>query len=120
MQPITIRLPDEIETDYRRRAAAAKKQLSVFLRDQLLEATPPEQELNRATLEAEIDALKKEIEALNNAVLKMTNGLVRIAKFQRAILFHAISDFCGEDTARKAIEAADKAMVRTRRVESVT
>ena len=119
MQPRTIRLPDEAEAEYRRRAEAAKKRLSVFLRDRLLDAAPPEPELNRPTIENEIDALKKEIEHLNEAALKIMTAITTLAKFQREMLFQSIADFCGEDTARNAIEATDEVIAGKRKALTV-
>ncbi len=120
MIPVTVRLRDEAAAEFDRRAAEAKKKLSVYLRDQLLDAAPPEPELNRATIEAEIDGLKKEIERLNEAALNMTNAITLLSKFQREMLFQSVADFCGADTAQFAIAVTDEVMAGKRKALTVS
>ncbi len=120
MTPITIKLPDEVMAEYKRRAATAKMKPSAYLRDQLLGVAPPEPEPNRATIENEIDGLKKEIERLNETVLKMTKSIATIAKFNREMLFQSIADYCGEEVARSAIAATDEVMTGKRKALTIS
>lgn len=111
MIPVSIKLPEENEREFRRRAAAENKPLGTYLREVLL-AEKQEPKLDRVSIEDRVDALNKQVEMLYDAIIRLTDDLAYYAEYQREYLTQYIISIDSEEKAVEAINNTDEIMAK--------
>ncbi len=112
MGRFTVRIPDDVETKARSAAKEKGVSLSAYVKDALTGDPSARQELNRATMEAELEKFRGEQVTMMNTVISLMKSVSYLSKFQRRFLFRLAEYVQDDEEAAAAImEKVDKDMI---------
>lgn len=110
MGKFTIRLPDGLESKINEDAANLGITKSAYIRKALKGERDTQKELNRATVEDEIEQLGKRIYSLEGIIKGMLDELVYMSDYQRELLKQVAMNVNGKEAGSQVIHETNKAM----------
>ena len=118
MGQISIRLSNEAEVELRKKAMAEKKSLAEYCRERILSEEMEEEKLSRASIEMEIDKVRRSVEQINKNMLELSKHLLRQARLNGE-LSYSVLDIASDDDEAKAKHAQEAERVAAEYVEKM-
>ena len=118
MGQISIRLSNEAEVELRKKAMAEKKSLAEYCRERILRGEIDEQPLSRASIEMEIDKVRRSVEQMNKNMLELAKVVMRQARLNGE-LSYSVLDIASDDDEAKAKHAQEAERVAAEYVEKM-
>lgn len=110
MGRFTIRLPDELESEINENAANLGLSKSAYIRQALTGERDAPKELNRATIEDEIEKVGKRVEALGEIVKTVFDDIIYLSTWQREFLLSVAININGDKAAEQIMNETTAVM----------
>lgn len=109
MGRINIRLDDKTEMEIKRLAAEKKQTLSDYCRERILGGVSQEQPLSRASIESEIDNLRKSLDTVNRNLMNLSKKILQDTQMSSNLVQGFFNVVIEDDETKQSIYREAKA-----------